>query len=461
MMVPAAASAASATVGMPFTGKWAYNVPVSPPYTDNNSSHPSVHHSPGAGDWAIDLYAAEGTPVKLYASSSDGAVSYGWKASSSCGTSSMLNVFVNGSQVGTVYYAHLANAVKSGPITNGMTLGTVHNWGSSCNPGPHTHVEFKNTAGAYSCYTDHGSPGVTVSEGAALGVLGSTNSGPRQACAPGSLNSSYADGTYLGSIEGYGVYRMAGGVPIKLTNWGILPGCCGNVQMVHQSVIDSFGGFPANGTFIAGAEPGGGVYRIAGGAPIKLTNWGAVPGCCSNVIFVNQGSIDSFSHMRSVPLDGTYIAGSEPGGGIYRIAGAAPIKLTNWGILPECCSNVVFVNQSSIDGLSRMSAIPSDGTFIGGAEPGGGVYKIVGGAPIRLTNWGIVPGCCSNVIMVNQGSIDNLDHMRSVPIDGTFISGIESGSAVYRMAGGAPLKLTNWGAVPGCCGNVNFVNQGS
>ena len=38
-----ASASPTATVGMPFSGKWAYNVNVDPPYTDGNSSHPSVH----------------------------------------------------------------------------------------------------------------------------------------------------------------------------------------------------------------------------------------------------------------------------------------------------------------------------------------------------------------------------------------------------------------------------------
>jgi len=254
---------------------------------------------------------------------------------------------------------------------------------------------------------------------------------------------------------------MAGGVPIKLTNWGIIPGCCSNVIMVNQSVINSYGGFPKDGTFIAGVEPGGGVYRMAGGAPLRLNNWGAVPGCCNNVIMLNQGSIDSFNHMRSVPLDGTFIGGVEPGGGVYRIAGAAPIRLTNWGAVPGCCNNVIIVNQWTIDSLQRMAPVPADGTFIGGVESGGSVYRVVGGAPIKLSNWGIVPGCCNNVIIVNQASIDNLDHLWAKPADGTFIAGVESGGGVYRIAGGAPLQLNDWGIIPGCCDFVNFVNQSS
>ena len=105
---------------MPFAGKWAYNVNVNPPYTDANSSHPSVH-ARYYGDWATDVYASEGTPVRLSVSS-NGTLSFGWisRPNGTCGQRTVIEVFVNNVSVGSVYYEHLANAVKSGPITNGM-----------------------------------------------------------------------------------------------------------------------------------------------------------------------------------------------------------------------------------------------------------------------------------------------------------------------------------------------------
>lgn len=190
LATPASADAShEALIGMPFAGKWAYNATVSPPYTDSNSSHPSVHHTPGSGDWATDLYAAEGTPVKLEVTAATGSLSYSWASSTtSCGQSTRLNVFVDGVNVGWLYFAHLNNAVTGGSITNGMTLGYVKNWGG-CNPGTHVHVEFRN-ASSYSCYYDNGNPGISLGDGAGLGVLGSTKSSAHQACSSTDLPSS-------------------------------------------------------------------------------------------------------------------------------------------------------------------------------------------------------------------------------------------------------------------------------
>jgi hypothetical protein len=184
--VPVRADAAQAVIGMPFSGKWAYNAIVQPPYTDSNSSHPSVH-TKYYGDWATDVYAADGTAVTLQVTYPTTGATFYWisRPNGSCGQRTVIGVKVNGTDVGSVYFEHLNNAVTSGTITNGMTVGNVHQWtvnGSVCNPGPHVHVELKNTTN-YACYVDHGNPGVTLSQGDNLSVLGSTNTGAQQACA--------------------------------------------------------------------------------------------------------------------------------------------------------------------------------------------------------------------------------------------------------------------------------------
>ena len=122
------------SLGMPFTGTWAANVLVNPPYTTDNSSYPAVHPANNGGDWATDVYAAEGTPVKLQVTSPDGPVTVTWESSTtSCGTSSKVDVFVNGGFVGWIFYGHVqggrgTNTADPQP-TNGTTLGTVHDYG--------------------------------------------------------------------------------------------------------------------------------------------------------------------------------------------------------------------------------------------------------------------------------------------------------------------------------------------
>jgi len=81
-------AAAEVAIGMPFEGRWAYNIKRKPPYTDRNSSHPSVHalYTNGS-DWSTDLYAKEGTQVRLLLSSAAGTVRIERRSSGdSCGS---------------------------------------------------------------------------------------------------------------------------------------------------------------------------------------------------------------------------------------------------------------------------------------------------------------------------------------------------------------------------------------
>lgn len=177
-----AATQEAAEIGAPFAGKWGYNVNVNPPYSDQNSSHPAVHLISGGGDFATDYYGTPGQQVRLRVSNATGNVTFAWAGSStSCGTSTKVNVFVDGAQVGWIYIAHLVGAVKSGPLTNGMVLGTVGNY--SCAPGQHIHVEIKADAGNYACYQDYGHPGTAIQENAKFAGVGATGAaGTRRAC---------------------------------------------------------------------------------------------------------------------------------------------------------------------------------------------------------------------------------------------------------------------------------------
>ncbi len=192
---PESAVAATASVGMPFSGQWAYNQVVQPDsngnYSDATSSHPSVHHN-YYGDWATDVYAGAGTPVKLHVASPDGEVSFSYNRSNDtcssvgqniAGRGIVLNVLVNGQPVGSVDYEHLDN-ISSGPYSNGMTIGNVTSepLSSTCYQVRHAHMELRNAGSSYACWTDHGNPGTALNEGDSLGQLGSGNTGPHQAC---------------------------------------------------------------------------------------------------------------------------------------------------------------------------------------------------------------------------------------------------------------------------------------
>ncbi len=258
----ASATTNQAVVGMPFSGKWAYNVLVNPPYTDSNSSHPSVHHTPAGGDWGTDLYAEEGSAVKLDIPIVTGALTFSWRASTtSCGQATGVNINVDGTTIGWQYYAHLANAVTTGTITNGMTLGTVHDWvvaNVHCNPGVHVHTELKNTTN-YSCYVDNGQAGVTLSYDTNFAVLGSSNTGAKQACT--SIPSPPATATPTGT-DTLGTYDPTTAT-FYLRDFNT-PGPAGvSVQFGNANWIPLAGDWDGNGTFTPGAyDPATGWFYL-------------------------------------------------------------------------------------------------------------------------------------------------------------------------------------------------------
>jgi len=72
----------------------------------------------------------------------------------------VLNVFVNGTTVGSIDFEHLDN-ISAGPYTNGMTIGNITSEPFAaaptyCYTARHTHIELKNAdSGTYSCWTDN------------------------------------------------------------------------------------------------------------------------------------------------------------------------------------------------------------------------------------------------------------------------------------------------------------------
>jgi len=199
---PAHADTLQAVVGVPFDGKWAYSNPTASGCGPGSgeTSHPSCHET-YVGDWSTDLYAPAGTDVKLRVGGN--GLTFTWDAASgTCGETRRVKVYASGTYIGRIHFTHLSGAASMGtPPANGMTVGRVANLG--CNPGgsgKHVHIEFDN-ATAHSCFVNYSNAsntaGMPVSEGSAIGVLGSSNTGPKQACAsvPGGGGSAPGPGT--------------------------------------------------------------------------------------------------------------------------------------------------------------------------------------------------------------------------------------------------------------------------
>ena len=268
-----------------------------------------------------------------------------------------------------------------------------------------------------------------------------------------------ADGIVT-SDDNYGSnYTSRNFIPVGSSSW---PNA-----FIH--LRDQVVGPPTEGQYVS---HGGAVYRIVGGAPLYVSNWVHIGGAVATRALTDE----EFSKLRAIPAEGTLIWGSAPGhpqsGSAYRITGGAPVHVTDWSRVGAPPASATMVDLAAIlhageGGVwNHLRPIPADGTLIWGSAPGqplhGSAYRITGGAPVAVTDWGRIgaaPGTAQVVdlaAIVNAGTGGVWDHLRATPADGTLIWGAAPGDAlhgsVYRVTGGAPVHVTDWarvGAGPG------------
>jgi len=125
--------------------------------------------------------------------------------------------------------------------------------------------------------------------------------------------SSIADSTFVAVAGTQDVYRIAGGAPLFVSDWSQLGGQQ-PVKMVSAQQFAALRPFPSDGTFLT--TTGGNSYRIAGGAPIAVGN-SALFGDVQPSVTVDRWDLTNISnplsHLRSTPLDGTVVEGLPSG----------------------------------------------------------------------------------------------------------------------------------------------------
>ncbi|MEU1973474.1 peptidoglycan DD-metalloendopeptidase family protein [Microbacterium sp. NPDC019599] len=247
---------------------------------------------------------------------------------------------------------------------------------------------------------------------------------------------------YSAGQDYYGYWNNGAGARV-VTNNGVAMCCLTSTTSTPTPPV------PPDGTFVVYQ---GNVYRIAGGAPLYVSDWNAVGG----VQTYRTLSDSDWAALRRHPADGTFILGGATGH-VFRIAGGAPVYVSSWDAVggaqtPVTVDQAVIDNADGAAPWNRLRTYPADGTFINGGSTGQ-VFRIAGGAPIYVGSWAAVGGARA-VTTVDQAAIDNADggtvwnHLRRYPADGTFINSGSTGR-VFRVAGGAPIYVGSWAAVGG------------
>jgi hypothetical protein len=173
----------------------------------------------------------------------------------------------------------------------------------------------------------------------------------------------------------------------------------------------------------------------------------ACPDNCTAAIQTTQAAVD---RMAAVPANGTALRAVE-NGSIYRVVGGAPLWIN--ACVDNACAAFVQVTQSTIDQLDHLRSRPADGSFVRAADTGS-IYRIAGGAPMWLN--GCVDTACRDFVNVNQWTVNTLNHLNPVPVNRTAVRAAETG-AIYRVAGGAPMWLSS--CIDDVCQNFVTVNQ--
>ncbi|MFJ8436112.1 hypothetical protein ACIQ9P_32905 [Kitasatospora sp. NPDC094019] len=259
------------------------------------------------------------------------------------------------------------------------------------------------------------------------------------------------DGTFVNVTETGQVFRMAGGAPIAVTDWNNVGGFQSYVN-ISQAQFNTLPTYPADGTALAA---GTGIYVVAGGAPIYVSDFSHVPGIAQRTV-VDPAALDragtggAFNHLRTVPVDGTAIAGGV-NGGVYVIAGGAPVYVSDFSHVPGIAQRTV-VDETAVDlagsgGVyNHLRAVPADGTFLNDGTTGQ-VYRVAGGAPIAVTDWANVGGFQSyttvdtNALGLAGSNTTSYSHLRRTPADGTVLRGYTTGK-LYTVQGGHPTPTT-------------------
>ena len=194
------------------------------------------------------------------------------------------------------------------------------------------------------------------------------------------------------------VYRLVGGAQVYVSSWTPFGRVMPYLNVTHAALL-AMPKYPADNTFLR--TPGNGaVYRMAGGAPIYVSKWTPFGGAQRTIdvdpaAVAHAGESGSWDHLRMRPLDGTFIK-TLGDGAVYRVAGGAPLYVSNWaqfgGAKPSVSIDPAAVARSGAGSYwAHLKLYPVDNTYLQGTGSPR-VYRVLGGRATYLASWNLVGG---------------------------------------------------------------------
>lgn len=208
------------------------------------------------------------------------------------------------------------------------------------------------------------------------------------------------------------IFRIAGGAPVYVSTFDAIPGGQPSTTL-SDAEFGSLAATPADGTLVSGVQTGQ-VYQFVGGAPIYVSTFDAVGGPqpttpVDQVALDNAGAGGLWDHVARRPANGTLVRGTQTGQ-VFVFAGGAPIYVTTFDAVggPQ---PVRGVDQVSLDNAgsggpwNHVSFVPGDGSLVRATQTGG-VYQIRSGHPVWISDWSQVGGP-QPTVAVDQVAVDN------------------------------------------------------
>jgi len=166
-------------------------------------------------------------------------------------------------------------------------------------------------------------------------------------------------------------------------------------------------------------------FEIAGGAPLLVSDWSDVGGAQPYTVITQE----QFDALNPVPTNGTMIETNT--GGVFMIAGGAPLFVSSLAQFGD--PQPLLVDEWNIDNvgspLSHLNAVPSSGTFL--TTTTGLTFRVAGGAPLGISNWSAFGGV-RPAVTIDPWDVENLfnpaAHMFYRPMVGTVVEGLPSGA---------------------------------
>jgi len=189
------------------------------------------------------------------------------------------------------------------------------------------------------------------------------------------------------------------------------------------------------------------VVEISGGTVYTMEqNNAATNVCCgssdairTHKFGINMSGVTKYYRppLETYVTDGNFISYNN---NIYRIVGGAPLYVSNWNNV----GGVQSTTTVSAEQFNSLNQYPADGTLVVTTQGQGEIFRFAGGAPIYVSNWQNIGGV-QPAILVDHVAL-NPPYVRQYPIDGTLVN---AQGKIYVFAGGAPLYVNTWDAVGG------------